>query len=131
MYVKAYLDLSLKSLVFSLVVASGPVHLEALGFLFSVAGCALFCCGFVVVCLLRDFCRNGPVRLFRVLTCTMGSAPSKWTCTASFSFFWTLTDRATLDPPVKLPGARAQKKADPTGIQDKSKRALKSVTLSF
>ena len=29
MYVKAYLDLSLKSLVFSLVVASGPVHLGA------------------------------------------------------------------------------------------------------
>ena len=29
MYVKAYLDLSLKSLVFSLVVVSGPVHLEA------------------------------------------------------------------------------------------------------
>ena len=29
MYVKAHLDLSLKSLVFSLVVASGPVHLGA------------------------------------------------------------------------------------------------------
>ena len=54
------------------------------GFLVAVVGRAL-----LVVCVwvlfLRDFYRGGPIRMFNLFTCTMGSAPIKWTCTVVYS----------------------------------------------
>ena len=86
-------------------------------FLVAVAGCAPLCCGFVCVCI-QELCRNNPVQLFYLLTCTMGSAP-KWTCTAS-SLFWTrqLTDRAI------RPIGRRRKKKDPRWSNQMRKRCL-------
>ena len=48
------------------------------GFLVAVAGRALF----LVVCVLEiETSCVGPIWMFHLLTCTMGSAPIKWTCT--------------------------------------------------
>ena len=68
MYVKAYLDLSSKSLVVCCV-ASWPVYLGAwLGgswLPWRAVPCLLF------ACLWRDFCRNGPVVCFTF-------SPAQW-----------------------------------------------------
>ena len=66
MYVKAYLDLSLRSLVFSLLLLPGPCTWKPGR---EVPGCRgglfPFCCRFVFVCFLTDLCRNGPIRCSR------------------------------------------------------------------
>ena len=71
MYVKAYLDLSVKSLVFFWLFASWPVHLGAWpggSWLPWRAAPVLWFCGYVLVWFLRDFCRNGPVFRFTFST---------------------------------------------------------------
>ena len=75
MYVKEYLDLSLKSLVFFWLSASWPCTWEPGR---GVPDCrgrlCPFCCWFVFGWCLRDFYRNGPVRRFTFSPCTMGFA---------------------------------------------------------
>ena len=86
MYVKAYLDLSVKSLV-CCGCDSRPVHLEAWPegswLPWRAAPFLLFCCSCLVLKRLPQewFCIS-----FHVFTCTIGSAPIKWTCTTSLDF---------------------------------------------
>ena len=63
-------------------VARAPGSLAG-GFLVAVAGRALFVVAFVLD--LRDFFCDGPVWMFHLFTCTMGSAAIKWTCTVEYS----------------------------------------------
>ena len=74
MNVKAYLDLSVKSLVFFWLFASWPVHLGAWpggSWLPWRAAPVLWFCCFVLVWFLRDFSRNGPVFRFTF-------SPAQW-----------------------------------------------------
>ena len=57
------------------------------GFLVAVAGCARFVVLLLCSCLvLKRLLQEWSCLSYHFLTCTMGSAPIKWTCTASFDF---------------------------------------------
>ena len=86
MYVKAYLDLSVKSLV-RCGCDSRPVHLGAWPggswLPWRAAPFMLCCCS----CLIRKrLPQEWSCPSFHAFTCTMGCAPIKWTCTASLDF---------------------------------------------
>ena len=57
------------------------------GFLVAVAGCARFVVLLLCSCLvLKRLLQEWSCLSFHFLTCTMGSAPIKWTCTTSIVF---------------------------------------------
>ena len=77
---------SLLSAALSLARATGSL---AGGFLVAVAGYALAAVSFVCFCwcLNMRLLRNGPTCLFHRLTCKMGLAPIKRTCTVQIRCF--------------------------------------------
>ena len=144
MYVKAYLDLSVKSFVFFLLFSFWLVHLEAWpeGSWLPWRACALFVVLLLCSCLvLKRLQQEWSCLSFRVLTSTMDSASIKWTCTASLDFsnqdswltgpYWPLGRRRKKKPrhlETFQPGPVARtKEANKSQInQDTSKRTLLS-----
>ena len=78
-----------KSLVFAALSLARATGSLAGGFLVAVAGCARVAVSVVCSCwcLCMRLLRNGPTCQFHLLTCTMGFAPIKRTCTIQIRHF--------------------------------------------